>query len=356
MNTNNPLRVTFLLPHLKISGGVRVIFIYASLLAKRGHRVMLCVRSRSPARRFLGNLLRAAPRWFPQLHGAQIMRVATFTEKDLPDADVIIAGPAETAFDIARLSSIKGKKIYFIQHDEGLYHVSRGVADKSYALPLQKIVVSRWLQGILRDNHGENSTLLLNTVDRKQFRFIAEAKPQDGLLRILILHHTYEWKGTKEGIEIIEAIKKVHPNVRLMLFGVRKEEIDLPCDEYYYDIPQSELANIYSRADIFLCPSWDEGFGLPSLEAMACGVSVVTYDNGGSRDFAFHEKTALVAPRRDKKRLAEELERLVQDPALRVRIAKAGCEFVATMPTWEEQAEKLEKILEGNENRTKNLV
>jgi glycosyltransferase involved in cell wall biosynthesis len=78
---------------------------------------------------------------------------------------------------------------------------------------------------------------------------------------------------------------------------------------------------------------------------MACGTAVVTYDNGGSRDFAFHEKTALVAPRCDTKRLAEELTRLIEDRELRERIARGGYEFVMTMPTWEEQTAELEKIL-----------
>jgi glycosyltransferase involved in cell wall biosynthesis len=341
----NALRITFLLPHLKVSGGVRVLFIYASLLAARGHQVTICVRSQSPLRRFLGNLLRGAPRWFPELHGARIVRVAMFTEKDLPDADVIIASPVGTALDSARLSPSKGRKFYFIQHDEGLYHTQRERANESYQLPLVKIVVSSWLKEILRENHGEDSTLLLNTVDHVQFHPVPEAKQNDGLLRVLLLAHPYEWKGTKEGVAIVETIKKTHTNVRLMLFGSRTEKAALHCDEYYDNVPQEELASIYSRADIFLCPSWDEGFGLPALEAMACGTAVVTYDNGGSRDFAFHEKTALVAPRRNTKRLGEELTRLVEDTALRERIARGGREFIMTMPTWREQAVKLEKIL-----------
>lgn len=268
-----------------------------------------------------------------------------FTEKDLPDGDVIIASPAVTAIDVARLTPSKGKKFYLVQHEAGLYHDPREVADKSYKLPLQKIVVSSWLEGILRDDYKEGSKLLLNTFDRSQFHPVPEARPADGLIRILLLHHTYAWKGTKEGVEIVEAIKKTHPNVRLMLYGSRKKDVDVPCDEYYFNVPQSDLAKVYSRADIFLCPSWDEGYGLPSLEAMACKTAVVTYDNGGSRDFAFHEKTALVAPRRDTKRLAEELERLVKDPALRERIAEEGYKFALTQPTWEEQAIKLEGML-----------
>lgn len=342
---NKSLRITFLSPHLKPSGGIRVIFIYASLLAKRGHQVTICVRSRSPIRRFLGNLLRRTTAWFPEFHGAKILRVGMFTEKELPDGDVIIASPAKTAIDVARLTPSKGKKFYLVQHEAGLYHDPREVADASYKLPLQKIVVSSWLGGILRDDYGEGSKLLLNTVDRTQFFPVPGARQDDGLIRILLLHHTYAWKGTREGVEMVQAIKKTYPNVRLMLFGSRKKEVEFPCDEYYFNVPQSDLAKIYSRADIFLCPSWDEGYGLPALEAMACRSAVATYDNGGSRDFCFHEKTALVAPRRDTKRLALELERLVKDATLRERIAEEGYKLASTMPTWEEQAEKLEKFL-----------
>ncbi|MDO8521046.1 MAG: glycosyltransferase family 4 protein [bacterium] len=341
----NSLRITFLLPHLKVSGGVRVILIYASLLAKRGHQVVICVRSQSPIRRFLGNTLRGAPRWFPQLHGARIVRVAAFTEKNLPDAEVIIASPVGTAFDVAQLPHSKGKKFYLIQHDEGLYHTERALADKSFMLPLQKIVVGTWLKDLLRETYGQDSLLLLNTIDRAQFHPVSDAHPKDGLLRILLLDHTYEWKGTKEGVSIVAELKKKYPEIRLIGFGARKQESEHGFDEYYYNLPQEKLSWLYSNCDIFLCPSWDEGFGLPSLEAMACKVAVVTYDNGGSRDFAFHEKTALVAPRRDMKRLAVELERMVKDKTLRERIALAGYEFVATMPTWEEQVKKLEYML-----------
>ena len=53
---------------------------------------------------------------------------------------------------------------------------------------------------------------------------------------------------------------------------------------------------IYNTSRVFLCTSWVEGFGLTNVEAMACGAALVTTDNGGSRDYALHGETALVAP------------------------------------------------------------
>ena len=81
---------------------------------------------------------------------------------------------------------------------------------------------------------------------------------------------------------------------------------------------------------------------------MACRCALVTYDNGGSRDYAFDGKTALVARRRDKEDLKNKLELLVKDIDLRKKIADNGYEFMQKWPTWEEQAEKLEKIFLAN--------
>jgi len=130
------------------------------------------------------------------------------------------------------------------------------------------------------------------------------------------------------------------------MFGVRQKKMDKNiCKEYYYDPPQDELRKIYSSCDIFICPSWDEGFGLPSIEAMACKCALVTYDNRGSRDFAFDGKTAMVAKKRDISDLERKLEILIKDVLLRKKIAKQGYEFIQGLPTWEDQSDKLEEIL-----------
>ena len=56
------------------------------------------------------------------------------------------------------------------------------------------------------------------------------------------------------------------------------------------------LAELYSSADIFLFTSYAESFGLPPLEAMACGTTVVTTDCKGNRDYAIGEYNCLIRP------------------------------------------------------------
>lgn len=335
------MKITFLLPHMKVSGGVRVVFMYADLLQKMGHEVVIAIPQRNILKRFIRNFLFARKSWLS--FQGKILQVKEFSNTRLPPSDVIVASGWQAADALMKAKGISGEKFYFIQHDERLYHGNAMQVENVYRSPLKKIVVSTWLKNVLKDEFQESSELLLNSVDTSLF-YPRDIQKDARVLRVLILHHNYEWKGTKEGVEVIEALKERYPHMRLILFGARKVDIDTPHDEYYYDASQNELAKLYSGCDIFLCPSWDEGFGLPSLEAMACRCAVVTYDNGGSRDFAFHEKTALVAKRKDKDDLMQQLERLVVDENLRRTITENGYQFVQNMSTWEEQAKKLEDI------------
>jgi len=81
------------------------------------------------------------------------------------------------------------------------------------------------------------------------------------------------------------------------------------------------------------------------MEAMACGAALVTYDNGGCRDYARDGETALVARRRDVADLAMKLERVAADPALRARLAAAGSAFVRSAFEWGRAVRRLEEML-----------
>jgi glycosyltransferase involved in cell wall biosynthesis len=239
----------------------------------------------------------------------------------------------------------RGQKFYLIQHKEGLYHAKKDESEeRAFSYPIPKLVVSTWLKKIVEEEYRGEAELLLNPIDRKMFYPWEREKPKDEI-RIMLLHHNYEWKGTREGVEMVNELKKKYNNIKLILFGLRSKDQEYDCDEYYYDLPQDRLAWIYSNADIYLCPSWDEGSGLPNMEAMACKCAVVTYDNGGSWDYAIDGETAMVAKRREKEDLKNKLEKLIIDTSLRVKIAKAGYEKIMSMPTWDEQAERFENIL-----------
>src|SRR2546425_1503028 len=149
-----------------------------------------------------------------------------------------------------------------------------------------------------------------------------------------MLHHDYEWKGVAGGLEAVARVKRRMPSLRLVGFCVKPPRVPVGYDEFHADPPQERLAAIYSSCDIYLCPSWDEGLGMPSMEAMACGVALVTYDNGGCRGYARGGETAPVGRRRGVPHLAAELERLPRDPHPPPRLPPAGSAVVRQPVGW----------------------
>ena len=337
------MKITFLAPHIRIAGGVRAILTYADRLAGRGHDVTVLVPAKRPWRAWTRNLRGQGPDWIPGFR-SRVRWVTSWNAARLPAADALIATAWQTADTAATAPARCGAKFYFVQHFESLYHGDPQRVDATYGLPLRKIVISSWLREIMKERFGADAEVLVTPVDRDLFHPVEGARSDDAL-RVLMLHHDYAWKGVREGLEAVAAVKLRHPRIRLVGFGVKRPRETLPYDEFHENLPQERLAWLYSRCSIYLCPSWDEGLGMPSMEAMACGAALVTFDNGGSRDYATDGATALVAPRRDVAALARCLERMVADGALRERIAARGREFVTQSFDWDRAAVRLEKIL-----------
>ncbi len=336
------MRITFLCPHLRIAGGVRAILTYADRLARRGHEVTLVVPGRRAPAAWWRNLRRRGPEWIPDFRPS-VTWVSEWLAAGLPDGDALVATAWQSAGPVNAAPHRCGAKFYLIQHYESLYHGPPEAVDATYRLPLRKIVISTWLSEIMREKFQAEAEILVTPVDSNLFSRTQEA-PTDSLLRVLMLHHEYAWKGVGDGLEAVSRVKARHPEVRLVGFGVKKPRAALPYDEYYENLPQRRLAWLYSRCPIYLCPSWDEGLGMPSMEAMACGAALVTYDNGGCRDYALPGQTAVVAHRRDVADLAEKLERLVGDPTRRQKIAGAGMAFVREKFDWERAVSRIETL------------
>jgi len=93
---------------------------------------------------------------------------------------------------------------------------------------------------------------------------------------------------------------------------------------------RQDVPSLLKIADVFAFPSQTEGLPNALLEAMAAAVPIVTTDAPGCRDLISHERTGLVVPCGDAEALALAIKRLLDDPALAVRLAKAAREEVST--------------------------
>lgn len=108
-------------------------------------------------------------------------------------------------------------------------------------------------------------------------------------------------------------------------------------------IPAGDMAALYSGAMAFVFPSIYEGFGMPPLEAMACGTPVLTA-NAASLPEAVGHAAILVNPYQVEA-IAAGMEALLERPELRARLTKLGLRRAAEM-SWENAARKLYSIYE----------
>jgi len=88
------------------------------------------------------------------------------------------------------------------------------------------------------------------------------------------------------------------------------------------------------RLDVFVAPSREESFGVAVLEASACGVAVVASRVGGLPEVVVDGHTGLLVPPDDVSALTNAIARLLDDPALRKRMAAAGPDWVASRYAW----------------------
>ncbi|MBQ6041747.1 MAG: glycosyltransferase family 4 protein [Oscillospiraceae bacterium] len=197
-------------------------------------------------------------------------------------------------------------------------------------------------------------------VDPKRF---APASPEE-IARVREAHHLPEqyflYLGTLEPrknlVRLIEAyalLREKHPDAPPLVLaggkGWQYESIFAAADRdglrehilFPSYIPAGDMAALYSGALAFLFPSLYEGFGMPPLEAMACGCPVLTA-KAASLPEAVGDAAILVSPN-STKAIADGMEMLLTDPALRCGLRKCGLRRAAEM-NWDSAAEKLYQV------------
>jgi glycosyltransferase involved in cell wall biosynthesis len=353
------MRITFLLPnysHLPV-GGFKVVYEYANRLQDRGHRVTV-VHPRSVERQkgaawllknwfWWPNQVRRRDGtlvpWFPMHRDVKLRMVPDLRSAFVPRGDAIIATAYQTAEWLNTYSPAHGRKYYLIQHYE-TWAGSNARVNATWRMPLRKLVIARWLVDVACElGVVDDVDYVPNGLDLGRFRIFRpiDSRPR----RIGMLHHSYPWKGTAIGQAALERVRQAAPDVDVVYFGVMPRPDDVPEWVTYICNPHPEqLAELYNSCAIFLSASWTEGWGLPPAEAMACGCAVVSADNGGIRDYAIHDRTALLAPPKDPQALAESIMRLLNDDSLRRTLAHAGHEQVQVF-TWDAAVTRLENAL-----------
>lgn len=359
------MRVTFVLPHAGLAGGIRVVAIYADRLRQRGHEVVVvstpadqptwkaCVKS------FLSG------RGWPRAEGKGpshldtldiehrvIDRFRPMCNDDVPDADVVIATWWQTAESVADLDAGKGAKTYFIQHDERVMYpasdsATRDRVHSTWSLPMAKITISKWLVDLLRPYCGDGGpALVANSVDAAQFR--AEPRGKQQAPTVGTMYSTSAFKGCDVAFKAMELARRRVPTLRAIAFGAEtpSDDLPLPADcEYHLRPAQHGIGNIYAACDAWLFASRCEGFGLPILEAMACRTPVIGTPAGAAPELIGEGGGMLVEPQSPQS-MANAVVRMCKMPDNQWRQMSRQAYRTATCYDWDDATDLFERALE----------
>jgi glycosyltransferase involved in cell wall biosynthesis len=109
-------------------------------------------------------------------------------------------------------------------------------------------------------------------------------------------------------------------------------------------VPNREIQQLYTIADVFLHPTYNEGFPRVVLEAMAAGLPIVSTDAGGTRELVGEFQSSFIVSRDDSDAFATCLEKMITDPSLRQLLSKENRSYVERFST-ENVASMYEEVL-----------
>jgi glycosyltransferase involved in cell wall biosynthesis len=157
---------------------------------------------------------------------------------------------------------------------------------------------------------------------------------------------------TMKGLRyLLEAVAKLRTerHVELVVIGRLKEggpsariidELGLrDAVTFITGVPEERIIELYSESELAVVPSLYEGFSLPAIEAMSCGVPLVATTGGALPEVVGADNdTALCVPPGDSEALAAKIAMALDDQALRDRIGAAGRQRVIERWTWRHTA------------------
>lgn len=234
-------------------------------------------------------------------------------------------------------------------------------------LTLQSFYFNAWVPSLLRQakhlltnsNYTASEILRLTGINEQKLTVIPLGydsslyKPSQDSLNSLdrpyILHvgQAYPHKNIGRLICAFALVRAQHPDLQLVLVGkslgresqrivhlISQLQLDSHVLFKHY-VPREELPALYQQAIAFVYPSLWEGFGLPILEAMACGTPVITSYGSGTEEIA--SNCALLVNPHSIYSIADAINMLVINPALRARLHELGNQHVRAF-SWKRTA------------------
>lgn len=339
-------------------GGLRVLVEVANGLARRGHEVTIsaaaCANS-IPFELHSRVEVNYIDIKIPTRLLRRLISILLLLKDTLTNYDVVVSNYYTTSY-IGYFASVitNAKHIYFVQGYEPNFFATntlsnllkRLLAIISYKLPCHIVTISGWIREQIKD-HTKNVILIINNgVDTKLFSPSSFNKEQMKSNIIMTIACREKRKGLYEFISAVELLWDQRKDIYVMFVTSDPTLVinTKVAHQIYRPASDIDLVRSYQRSRVFVSTSHLEGFGLPPLEAMACGTSVVTTDSGGINEYAINGENCLIVPVGDVEAIYNAVNTLINDNEFRMRLERGGMR-TASKYTWDLMVDKFEMEL-----------
>src|SRR5207248_294331 len=160
----------------------------------------------------------------------------------------------------------------------------------------------------------------------------------------------------KKGLnQLLRALAIIEIPIQLLVVGkddpglyrsaLRQLRLD---DRVRFPAPCADVLSFYAAADAYVAPSLEDAFGLPILEAMACGLPVIASIYAGASECVRDGETGLLlSDPRDPSEIARLIQKLFTDGSLRRKIGLAASLYVQANCSWDQNVSKTRGFLEA---------
>ncbi|MDZ4825657.1 MAG: glycosyltransferase family 4 protein [Actinomycetota bacterium] len=186
-------------------------------------------------------------------------------------------------------------------------------------------------------------------VDQQQFRPLPHIKRVPGRL-MTTASADVPLKGLSYLIDALAKVRAERDDAHLVVVGRPRLKSAVPAQierlglqgavEFVSGVTDERIVELYAEAEIAVIPSLYEGFSLPAVEAMACGVPLVTTTGGALPEVVGTPgDVAMLVPPADPDALAVQIVEMLNDEGMRTRLAAGGRRRVLDRFTWRKTAE-----------------
>ena len=336
------MRISYVIDRIRPTGGVKVVGQHVRLLRERGYEAHIFTLSDEDRDYF----------------GIEAERVEGFDPRHLPPTDIVVA---TTTGDVKRIYRLADHGIKICHLVQGLevadlearirgdivppryrdarwrylfkrlsYINKKRRLENIYRLRTHKIAVSKGIQQEIERRYHQRCYLVPNGIDRRVF--YPSGKPDFSAKNIRLVSvgpYNVTAKGIPDLLSAVSILKARGIGVSLTRVSYTPQtDIEKDSglvDEYRMCLSGAEMAELYRSSHILVAPSLEgEGFGLPVIEAMGCGLPCVLTETSAYLSLDTIHDYACFVPMRSPEAIADAIVRIIEDEGFREGLIKGG--------------------------------